>query len=151
MRVLFLLLGLNLFFPAISQETQTPPPAILSADDVDRFITTLKPMSEELEALGIEADNGANEWVTADKAVAILEKYGWTSETWLEKYSKITLGFAYHAMMKVVNEMPAEQKDAADQMRAMYETQYKAMIHPDDLKLVGDQFDRLMELGLDEK
>lgn len=151
MRLFVLFLSLSVVFPAISQETQTTPPAILSAEDVDRFITTLKPMTEEMEALGIEADNGANEWVTADKAVAVLEKYGWTSDTWLEKYTKITLGFAYHAMMKVVNEMPAEQKDAADQMRAMYDTQYKSMIHPDDLKLVGDQFDRLMALGLSEK
>jgi hypothetical protein len=124
--------------------TAQSPAAVLSSKDVDNYITSLKPMSKELMALGDKYSDDptmAQMW-SYTEARSILEKYGW-NETYAQKWAAITVGASYLIAMEQVKDMPEEQ---AKSMSEMYLTQYKSMINEADIELLKPRVAELKKL-----
>lgn len=126
------------------------PPAVLSGSDIDKFIKTLKPMSEELDALGVELDGVENlsEQLSANaKVMAVLNKYGWDSKMWM-KWSSIAMCYAKIKMDEELAALPAEQRAQMKEMMKLAGQSIDSMVNPEDLKLVKakvSQLDAVMQ------
>lgn len=134
------------------------PQKILSQATVDRFLRDVGPIAADLEAYGksLETDEsmgapapsadggfGAPDFkavfsgLRADAAVrGILAKRGWKEDFW-DVYGTIAMGLYVSAMEEVL-----AQVQMPDLKKGMDEA--RAMLHPDDLSLVGKNKDRIM-------
>lgn len=139
-RVIILMLFI---FQGFFGSTQSPP-AVLKSGDVDKFINTLKPMSKELEAIGISVDsNSTPEAMMANaKVMAVLNKYGWDASMWV-KWSSIAMCYGKLKMDEQMAALPAEQREQMKQMMKMAGQQMDEMINPEDLKLVKAKMSQL--------
>ena len=130
-------------------QAQTPP-AVLNAGDVDKFITTLRPMSKELEAIGVsvESDATTGEQLMANaKVMAILKKYGWDNSMWM-KWSSIAMCYGKLKMDEQLAALPAEQRAQMKEMMKMAGQSIDELVNANDLKLVKakmSQLDAVME------
>jgi hypothetical protein len=118
--------------------SQEPPVAVLTDGDLDKFIETVVPMSEELNQLGLANKGSQNDpgqmWLANAEAKAILDKYEW-DETFAAKFSAITLAYTYTKVKQEIDKMPEDQKAQAEQMMPIMQG-LASMVHEDDLKIV---------------
>lgn len=121
------------------------PQAVLTSGDLDKFINTLRPMSEELDALGVEVGSEANtaEAMMANaKVMAILKKYGWDSTMWV-KWSSIAMCYSKLKMDEQLAALPAEQRAQMKEMMKMAGQSLDTMVNAEDLKLVKAKMSQL--------
>ena len=140
--LIFTAISLFIFSTLFAQEG---PVAILTENDVTKYIETVVPMSEELNQLGTEnesdEENPGEMWVVNAEARAILNKYGW-DESFGLKFSAITWAYTYLKIMQEMDKMTEEQKAQAQQMGAWFEL-YTSKVHADDIKTVESKMDEL--------
>jgi hypothetical protein len=121
------------------------PQAMLNAADVDKFIKTIRPMSDEFEALGIaiDGDNGVSDQIMANaKVMAILKKYGWDNTMWM-KWSAIAMCYGKLKMDEQMAALPAEQRAQMKEMMKMAGQSLDTMVNPEDLKVVKAKMSQL--------
>ena len=126
--------------------------AVLEKGDVKKLVNTLKPMSEELEAVDVglaqeKNPNMAAAFQANAEAMEILEKYGW-DESFPAKWKAISAGYIKLKMKKEMKDMPEEQRKQAMQMMKKSNQQLYTSVADKDLELVRSNFqalDKMME------
>lgn len=101
--------ALLILFCGVSHAQEMP--TVLNSADIDRFVTTLKPLTEELDALGYEEDADFQNMATNATALTILQKYGWDYGSFLTKWTAISMGYAKLKLDAQVEAMPADQRE----------------------------------------
>ena len=147
---------------ALSVSAQNELKPVLNSSDIDRFIKTYEPMASEFELLSDEIEEDEDDWenmtyatvlksfesgLDNNKAVDILEKYGWEKSTYGKKIMAIAMGTSYLMVLNRIDEMPEEQAKA---MTEIYTTQYNILVHEDDLKLLKPRISELQEIFSEE-
>jgi hypothetical protein len=121
------------------------PASVLSTSDVDKFISTLRPMSKELDAVGISVDpntSTAEALMSNGKVMTILKKYGWDETMWI-KWSSIAMCYSKLKMDEQLAALPAEQRAQMKEMMKMAGQSLDTMVNPEDLKLVKAKLGQL--------
>jgi hypothetical protein len=121
------------------------PASVLSTSDVDKFISTLRPMSKELDAVGISVDpntSTAEALMANGKVMTILKKYGWDETMWI-KWSSIAMCYSKVKMDEQLAALPAEQRAQMKEMMKMAGQSLDTMLNPEDLKLVKAKLGQL--------
>jgi len=125
---------------------QNPVP-VLKKGDVEKFIKTLKPMSKELEAVGVNFDARQNQNMSDAlqanaRVMSIFKKYGW-DESYSAKWMAITMGYAKLKMEEQMKNVPAAQREQAMQMMKMAGDQMGGAVADKDLELIRSKYDAL--------
>jgi hypothetical protein len=123
--------------------------SVLKSQDIDKFIETLKPMSEELESLGVSLDNQENQNFGAAiqgnaQAWAVVKKYGW-DESFAVKWMAISLGYAQIKIEEQLQMVPEGQREQTRQMMQMAMDQMGGEVGKEDMKLIESNYERLDE------
>ncbi len=135
--------------------TAQNPAAVLEQADIDKFVETVRPMTKELEALGVDLDkkesSGTMNPYEALQANAdaqkIMKKYGWGVD-FSVKWMAIGMCYAQVKMDEQLAMMPEAQREQAKKMMAMANSKMAGMVNEKDLKLVKankDKLDKVME------
>lgn len=129
---------------------QTVPEPILSQADVTRFIATWKPLQQDFEALGDKYKNIDNpnmlQGMAANAEVkAIFKKHGW-GDNFYQKVNAIVMGMYAIQLDKVLDEVPADQRESMKQMIEMQKGQLTTAVAEEDIELVRSNFDKLNEI-----
>jgi hypothetical protein len=157
--LLILVIGVVLLNQAVI--AQSGPTAVLKSSDVDRFIDTYNSMASEFELLddamevADDSDDMTYEAVLKcfesglenNEAVAIIEKYGWDKSTYGQKIMAIAMGTTYLMVLSQIEDMPEEQGKA---MIELFNNQYKALVHEDDLNVLKPRMSELEEFFKEE-
>ena len=149
---------LVLLFPIVCVAQTTEVAAVLNDGDVQHFIKTVKPMTEELEALGHSLETEEEEvnpmdplgsmravmnaMMARDDVMSILKKYDW-DESFANTYLAIGAGYSYLKVTQEFESMPEDQKAQAQGMIDMMTQQFKTMVHDDDIAAVQPHMDAL--------
>ncbi len=136
--------------------TAQNPVAVLAAGDVDKYIKTIKPMTEELDALGFDTSGEGTDQLmeaiqTNAQVIALIKKYGWEPNTISVKWMSIGLCYAKLKMDEQLAMMPAEQQQMMKQMMKDSGQDFEAMINAEDLKLVKSKATQLDALMLSDQ
>ncbi|MGB0521941.1 MAG: hypothetical protein ACPGJS_03225 [Flammeovirgaceae bacterium] len=133
-----------LFIGISTAFSQTTPQALLSASDIDLFIKSFNPLKEDLEKLGHKYEGMNHNTITAfaanEDVKAVFRKHGWKDDFY-PKVSAIVYGYSYLKTIQQIDKMPAEQKQAMEQMMAPMKQQFAALVHKDDIQTVKKKFD----------
>lgn len=145
-----ILLFVLLVFAGISTVEAQDKEPVLEKGDVMKLVKTLKPMSEELEALDVNLANRQNPNMTNAleanaEAMDILKKYGW-DKSFPDKWSAISVGYIKLKMKKEMKDMPAEQRQQALEMMKKSNQQLNTSIAEKDLELVRSNFEALDQM-----
>lgn len=144
-KTLFTLLIIFLALNTNAQDAETPK-AVLSADDIQLFMETLKPLQQDIEKLDntYDLDDPTSmQAVAANEEVkAIFKKHGWSEDYYL-KVAAITSSFAHLKMEKELENIPEAQRAYMKQMMETYNVGSKSQLNPADLKLVTDNYEVL--------
>lgn len=129
---------------------QTSPEAILSTADIDKFITTIKPIKVDLEKIGVDFENIQNPsesdaLLASSKANAVFTKYGW-DENYSTKITAITSGYGSLKVDKEIENLPAEQKAMMGPQIKMMKSQFSANVNSKDIDLINTRFSVLEKL-----
>jgi hypothetical protein len=139
-----------LFFGKILQAQEVK--AVLKNGDVEHFIRTFKPMTEELDALGYdfedEDEEEANpmaafanmratmkEIMTENEVSTILKKYDW-DENFIDVFIAISIGYAYNKMINEIEKMDDSEKEMAKPFMDLFLDQFRQMVHKKDLEML---------------
>lgn len=127
--------------------------AVLEKGDVKKLVKTLKPMSEELEAIEVDLAQGKNPNMAAAfqanaEAMEILDEYGW-DESFPAKWKAITVGYIKIKMKKEMKDMPEEQRQQTIQMMKKSNQQLYTSVADKDLELVRSNFQALDKMMQD--
>lgn len=133
-------------FSLASAQTQEPRP-ILAGADIDRLITTYKPLMSDLEKLGTKIKNKQDPnllmgYAASNEAAAIFRKHGW-DEAFFKKYGVIAQSYAYLQSEAQISKMP--EQDRANMRKSLepYRAALKKQVHDKDLELVRSHYNRL--------
>ena len=140
-----LLVSLNL----AAQKTPVPE-ARLESGDIEHFLETYPKMVSQLKALGKKyeglEDPTNMQAVVANKEVRdILERYDWTTESFLSKLTTIASAFGAARVQAEMANLPAEQRAMIESMMGSQMPDLMT-VHPDDLARVKKHMKRLQAL-----
>jgi len=142
---LLLVVSIVLVTPTYAQ-TQTPPKAILSIADIDRFINTMDPIQTDLEKLGLEynaEDKAVMEALKTNAEVqAVFNKHGWSNDFY-PKIQAIAVSYAFLKAKVEMDKLPADQQQMMGPVIASLKEQYKSLVHDDDIATVQKKFQQL--------
>jgi flagellar biosynthesis/type III secretory pathway protein FliH len=146
--LLYLLTVTLLALPMMAEDDASEAPkAFLKEGDIERFIETFPKMVAELEELDEEYENisdpsMAQTLMAHAEFRKVLEEYEWDEESYLHKLTAITSGYALVRIEAELAEVPAEQRAM---MQAMLGSQLQSQfsVHPDDLALVREHWEKL--------
>lgn len=132
---------------------QTAPEAILSTTDIDKFITTIKPIKVDLEKVGVDFESiqnptEAEALLASSKANAVFTKYGWNND-FPQKVTAISAGYASVKAEQELANLPAEQKSMMGGQIEMMKAQFSANVNAKDVALVKTRFSALDKLFQD--
>ena len=150
MKAIFTFVFISFF--TLGAWSQSPPGPFLNSADIDRYLATGSQMMAEFESIDDpmedEPEGETYEEILqiyqsaleSNEAMKIIEKYGWETNTFGQKMMAIAMGTTCLMTEKYMKDMPPEQQAV---MKEMFVDQCKALVHPDDLKLIQPKLDEL--------
>jgi hypothetical protein len=155
---LFLCFFFLLFAETLKAQEVQP---VLKDGDIEHFIKTFKPMTEELDALGHDFEDeeededemdpaaafanlraSMKEIMAKDEVLTILKKYDW-DENFIDIYIAISMGYYYNKMNNELEKMDDEEKEVSKPFMDLFLDQFKLLVHKKDLEMLQDHMKEL--------
>lgn len=134
-------LGAALFvLPLFSVAETAGPEPRLKAGDVQHFLESFPKMIADLKKLGdrygdIEDPTAIQSIMASDEVQTIMQRYGWSQDTYLQKVTAIAGAYASVRMDEELANLPEEQRAMVKQMMGAQMPQLM-QVHPSDVALV---------------
>ena len=122
----------------------------LTNADIDRYIETIIPMTEELEALGENWGDDMDEYslrqtLESNEVMEVVEKYGWDKD-FGAKFMAITFGTAVVGMEAELEKLPEDQRAQVNAMMGAQMDAYRKAVQQADLDLLKKRYDDLFKV-----